>query len=183
MTEAQIQNALYEHLLRKAKLACPNYTTPDWWEADLWVLSPAGYATEYEVKCTKADFKNDALKTGDRWAVRRAQKAGLPLLTKHQRLEQHDPKGPSRFYFVCPRGLITEADLPPWAGLIEIGVYRGGLTPSFTRLAPQLHRQKVQDKVINHCRSVFYYRFWNLRIRTCKKDGSGQTCPAQKDRP
>lgn len=175
--ERQIQNSLYTHILRKAKLACPNYTAAGWWEADLWSLSTAGYSTEYEVKCSRRDFRIDQLKTGDRWEAYRAKREGRPLLTKHQRLEAHDRLGPSRFYFVCPQDLLKEEEIPVWAGWIEMRQTARWLTPSIRKVAPQLHRQKVEAKVIDHCRSVFYYRYWNLREKVwpCGTASAGQT--------
>lgn len=171
MNEKQIQNSLYQQILRKAKLACPNYTAANWWEADLWAVTNSGYSTEYEIKCSRRDFKIDQLKTGDRWELARAKRAGRTLLTKHERLAAGDQAGPNRFYFVCPAGLLKEEEIPPWAGWIEMTDNRGWIRPRIVRQAPQRHRVKVDQKVIDHCRSVFYYRYWNLRDKVWPERG------------
>lgn len=172
MNEKDIQNALYVHLLRKSRVACPNYTTPGWWEADLWTVSPSGYAAEYEVKISKKDFRSDSLKTVDRFQAARHRRNGTEPKTKHQRLASGDVRGPSRFYFVTPEGLLAPEDIPPWAGWIEVNKNGRWTVPTIRKSAPQLHRQKVDPKVEAHCRSVFYWRYWNLRqtICSCQRD-------------
>jgi hypothetical protein len=65
--------------------------------------------------------------------------------------------------------MVGPDEVPEWAGLIYVGEYKphttvaARLTFHDERPAPRLHREKVPAKVVEHCRSVFYYRFWNLR--------------------
>ncbi len=164
MTEKQIQNGLYDWLLRKGtKLCCPNYTPAGWFECDLWAVTDAGYSTEFEIKLTKADFKKDGEKIERlNWRQRRD---GVVAQTKHAKLEQSANAGPNRFYYVAPKGLLAPEDIPEWAGHIEVIEYRCRIWPTVLKQAPQLHKEKVPDKVKQHCMSVFYYRFWSLRQR------------------
>ncbi|MRX32786.1 hypothetical protein [Aminobacter sp. MDW-2] len=67
---------------------------------DFWTLEPTASqqfrATAYEVKISRADFKRDNItKQGGalRWS--------------------------DRFWYVTPPGILSKADLPPWAGLME----------------------------------------------------------------
>lgn len=171
MKEQHIQNVLYDWLLRKGtKLACPNYTPEGWWECDLWAVTEAGFATEFEVKLTRADFRKDASKIEKlNWSERRSGKT--PEL-KHAKLQLADARGPSRFFYVTPQGLLKPEDIPEWAGHIEIVAHRGRLKPVVTKPAPALHRERVPHNTIEHCKSVFYYRFWALRQKTFPVTGS-----------
>lgn len=169
MKEKTAQTVLYNYLEKRGlKLACPNYTPLGWWECDLFTVTPADMFVEYEIKLTRADFFHDQEKKPQDWKSRMREARGDEVLTKHARLERKDTQGPSRFFFVTPKGLLKPEEIPPWAGLIEIdraGSPRYGFRWSAgeCKKAPQLHRDKVNPKVVEHCHSVFYYRFWNLR--------------------
>lgn len=171
MKEQTIQNVLYDWLLRKGtKLVCPNYTPESWWECDLWAMTEAGFSTEFEIKLTRADFRKDAAKIEKlNWKERRAGKT--PEL-KHAKLQLADARGPSRFFYVTPKDLLKPEDIPEWAGHIEIVAHRGRLKPGVTKPAPVLHRERVPQKIIDHCKSVFYYRYWSLRQKTFPVTGS-----------
>jgi hypothetical protein len=152
MTERTIQNALFDDLNRKGyQLACPNYTPFRWHESDLFAVTRAGMGVEFEIKISRSDFKADASK-----------------LYKHERMANADPVGPSRFFYVVPDGLITVEEVPAWAGLIYVRVWTSDYHASRIvfheiKKAPKRHRYAVPQKVIDHMRGVFYWRFWNLR--------------------
>lgn len=182
MTEFQIQNGLWHDRGRQSLLVCPNYTPADWWECDLWLVTKAGYAVEFEIKVSVEDFKADAKKAkhfyedrgkegatyADRWKA--------TLRQKHDLLATRDVRCPTRFYYVTPHDSgITLEMIPEWAGFItaECGYFidwKGHRVPSsriqFTevRPAPKLHKTPVKDSTLQHCRSVFFYRYWNLRV-------------------
>lgn len=181
MNERTIQNALFPWLAfeRGYLLSCPNYTPPRWFECDLWAVTKAGFAVEFEVKVSVADFRADAKKGPDERERQRydlakpERQANWEIRTKHQRLAAQDPRGPSRFFFVTPPGLLDGQPIPPWAGWITIS---DRLRPTVIRDAPKLHRTKAEPKTIEHCRSVFYHRYWNLRRR--QPEGAEDTIPA-----
>lgn len=172
MNEKTAQTVLYDYLERRGlKLACPNYTPHGWWECDLFAVTPADMFVEYEIKVSRADFFNDQEKKPQDWNSRMKEARGMENPTKHTRLERKDPLGPSRFFFVTPEGMLKDEEIPAWAGLVEIqkvGSEQWGYQwrAKERKKAPQLHREKVRQKVIDHCRTVFYYRFWNLRRKT-----------------
>jgi hypothetical protein len=68
---------------------------------DFWTLAPCqskGYAaTAYEIKVSRADYRRDT-----------------PEKQREARLFS------DRFYYVTPPALIQPAEVPDWAGLIEI---------------------------------------------------------------
>lgn len=154
MTERTIQNALWGGLTYQKgyNLVAPNYTPSKWHECDLFAVTKAGMGVEFEIKISRGDFKADMAKTD-----------------KHRRLSLGDGLGPSRFFYVVPDGMVTVDEVPAYAGLIyarEREAYPGGPARIFVReikKAPKLHRQPVPVKVTDHMRSVFYWRFWNLR--------------------
>lgn len=114
MKEYQIQNMLYHWIFGTSSLLLPNYTPKTWFECDLFAVTKAGYMREYEIKTSRADFKADARKTEpdyyredtDRkpiddtfpWVKRKGR-------NKHQALAEHDPTGPTMFWYVTPEGL------------------------------------------------------------------------------
>ncbi len=152
MTAHQIQRVLLRHRYRR-NFCLPNYTPAGWFEADVWeVMKDSGLAVEYEVKVSRSDFLADREKVlGGRAGACR----------KHEMLAAGHPAGPSRFYFVTPPGLLAVADLPSWAGLIEVA----GTSERKVRPAPRLHREGVPAKTREHARGVCYWRFYSLLLK------------------
>lgn len=167
LTESQAQVAVMEDGGRWRRSFClPNYTPEGWFECDLFEVTAAGYFWEYEVKLTLSDFRRDREKRD--WRGGR---------TKHQRLGQGDERGPNRFWFVTPPNLLFliprplsnfEAPLPPWAGLIEIRwpAFGGRWVVDRVVDAPQLHREKLKPRILEHARGVCYWRMHEaLRVQ------------------
>lgn len=169
LTERRIQRSLFWKLHSACELIVPNYTPSAWFECDLWAVTKAGYGVEFEIKLTTADFRKDAEK-------RRSQQAWLslgpkgmrfgdftakPEDLKHTMLEMCDIKGPSRFWYVAPEGVIPDGELPAWAGLKIVAPARMDHVSILTKVeAPRLHKEKVCRKIVEHARGVFYWRFW-----------------------
>lgn len=182
MNEVRLQNAIWNDRGRQAKIVCPSYSPDGWTECDVWLVTKSGYAVEFEIKVSLADFKKDAQKTiawredvGPNWWDKEDRKA-----TKHALLAQRDARGPSRFFYVIPEELeaVVRTILPTWAGLITAHYqrdYRNSsegvpmknmpLRLSEVVPAPKLHQTPIKQSVIEHCRGVFFYRYWNLRLR------------------
>ena len=56
MTEKEIQNALYSYCSQKQhEYMIPNFHI--YFEADFLSVTKAGFINEYEIKCTRSDFK------------------------------------------------------------------------------------------------------------------------------
>lgn len=155
MTERKIQDTLFPWLAyeRSYKLCIPNYTPARWHECDVFAVTKADMGVEFEIKISRSDFKADASK-----------------VDKHRKLFASHESGPSRFYYVVPEGLITVEEVPDYAGLLYIVESQRVHTTVAPRLyvrevkkAPKLHRQPVPEKITDHARGVFYWRFWNLR--------------------
>jgi len=136
----------------------PEYCPRGWWPCDVWDVTKDGYAVEYEIKTSKADFLNDSKKSVSKWPSKE-------ITYKHDLLSKGDPRGPSRFFYVTPKGLIPLELIPKWAGLIEItdDWHRGVGCESVKKTAPQLHRIKVDEKIIAHAKTIPYWRFHTLQ--------------------
>lgn len=146
-------------------LTLPNYTPAGWFECDVFELTKAGYFREYEVKVTRADFFADQTKKRpDRWKWKNGVRVDTPGDRKHDLLAARSAAGPTRFWYVTPKGLVRPDELPEWAGLIEAvpqTPHRAGgrLFETEVRPAPQLHRQKLPAAAGEHARGVCYYRY------------------------
>lgn len=176
MTASQINNGLYWLLSRQAyQIQIPNFTPIRWWESDHYAVTKAGFAVEFEIKTSVADFRNDAKKQKDGRAMRdgqgyvRDEKGGFIYSAdnKHEQLASRCIHGPSRFYFVCPEGVLQVSDMPEWAGLVWAYDRPGNTHPVCyeQKAAPKLHRQKVPDGTLETIRNTMYYRYWTLRTK------------------
>lgn len=129
--------------------ALPCYTPDGWWECDVIEITKAGYWVEYEVKTSRADYLADFKKS----KTRRGE-----TVTKHGLLESDPTKGPSRFFFVAPMGLIKPEDLPKWAGLIEAYKFSPGgvIMFHYTVKAPRRHEEQHLSFVSSIRRAAYY---------------------------
>lgn len=163
-TEESILKILNANFLSQPRYIMNNlYVFHTTWESDYLAMTKAGYLYECEVKISRADFKND-------WKKER----------KHQILEgTYMPKEvdvfergkwvnrisetvlkPHYFYYAVPEGLITEDEVPDYAGLIYIcDVY-----PRFkiVKECKKLHNEKYTLDQLN-LTDKFYYNMVNWR--------------------
>ncbi len=162
MNENIAIHSIYGHLRTGFVAAAPRYTPPKWWQADLWAVSKAMLATEYEVKISRGDFFADCKKKTDPWLG--------PSEKKHDLLAAGNINGPARFYYVVPSELVTVDEVPAWAGLIEMHCRCKVETSNFwdwpflyKKKAPQLHGERVTNDQVNQIFRCLHYRFWLLK--------------------
>lgn len=157
LTAAQIVPAVVSQSWLRHFVLAP-YTPAGWWECDVYEVTAAGYWREYEVKVSRGDFVRDARKVKRPWK-------GQPE-TKHGLLAVGSPRGPSRFSFVTPAGLVEPGELPEWAGLVEAHQSKYGRVHLVTVVeAPRLHLGKADPKAVEHARAMCYYRMHrNARV-------------------
>ncbi len=104
------------------------------WESDYFCIDDEGYAYEFEIKISRADFKHD-FKKYKHFLFKKPDKRGLLM--------------PNRFYYVVPDGMVVAEDIPKYAGLI----YVVGKHLKFIRRAPLIHtykrdyRKRIASKV------------------------------------
>lgn len=130
------------------------YETATDYMADFISVTDAGYATEYEVKISRADWLADQKKP--KWVH------GFPGYI-------------SRFIYVVPQALVKKG-IPEWVSpmagvwaLVERTVKHASYSRVDTwieivRQPKRIGKEKVPDKVLENWRRAFYYRFWRLRI-------------------
>lgn len=98
------------------------------YEMDLFVLKKSGILVEYEIKITRSDFFND-FKKG----------------TKHQRMIEKTCSA-NNFYFVVPEGLVSETEVPSYAGLIY---FKSGRL-WYVKGAERIHKNKYPGRELLH---------------------------------
>lgn len=144
---------LFAEFGNASQILMPNYTPCAWHECDIWRVTKSGYAQEYEIKLTVADFRAD-------------QRKGH----KMDALAAHSTLGPTRFWYVTPEGLLENECLPLWAGLIEASPGRYGKPlvskGSSMRHGPRLHNKKAAPWEIVHAQGVCYWRMWAERLQS-----------------
>lgn len=164
MTARDIQRRLVVERYHRSFVIC-NFTPTGWFEADVMEITKAGFFVEYEVKLSASDFKADGKKVRKDWNHNLRQMVDSP--TKHQMLRARSVRGPSRFWFVLPEGVVDLADIPVWAGVMRAHEQRGGWGPYRVRLrierkAMQLHRAKIDPAVKERARESCYWRLHGL---------------------
>lgn len=162
MTARDIQRTLMRGRFAKSKV-WPNYTPNGWFECDLIEITSAGYFIEYEIKISRADFRADFDKARPDWS--KPYRFGMPqeMLNKHDRLNTDlTDATPRRFYFVVPEGMIDREHVPHYAGLITIKPGRSRLDEYEVVRAPDRHRQKLPQAILEHARGICYWRWHRL---------------------
>ena len=175
-TEREIQDWLCKYFMAKQrKVTIPNMYLYEW-ESDLISVTKSGYVHEYEIKVTKADYKNDfknkirrheSLRHGHRtpdynqqYWIDQARNSGasentgiLKKVTVENRIITNRP---NYFFYVCPEDIITE--VPEYAGLIHCKPYL-----KIVKKAPLLHKEIITGMMEAKIMRSFYYKYWVLR--------------------
>ena len=158
------------------------------WESDkLIMMRSSGLVYEFEIKISKADFKNDfknkqrkhtILEGKEEYVpeyyeqIEKIEKSKLNEDRKKQELEwihKHFDnnsyynvklhKKPNFFYYVTPVNMLDVNDIPSYAGLIEINDYGTFIT---VKKAPKLHSTKYTPDELD-LTDKFYYNMDNWR--------------------
>lgn len=159
MNERIIQTRLVDHYYKKNHFVMlPNANVP-WggkcsYEADFLSVTQAGFVYEFEIKCSRADFRAD-------------------FINKWQKHEQYlraaaADESPNFFYYVCPENVAAIEDMPKYAGLIYIldrYQYVPGQGYSWFQLvkrAPRIHPHKISPEMCLFLAHKATERFWTL---------------------
>lgn len=178
ITERRIQLAIYADKSGASQIICPNYTPAGWWECDLWQVTKAGYAVEYEIKLSLSDFKIDAKKTQRRFEnSNETEKWKIIDENKHDLLSDRCERGPSRFFYCIPDELIDQIHpiLPAWAGLLSFkhSRLRYRSARRIIKDAPKLHKVKVCPREIELCKDRVMFRYWHALAKIDTFDQRG----------
>ena len=163
------------------------------WESDKLIWTKTGYIYEFEIKISRADFKNDFKHKKDKHIILKGptkEERFMPSFyqsyewNKHlyksiddckERIKPGDNylieshKKPNYFYYAVPEGLIQPEEVPEYAGLIYILKEYRYEQQSYVvaKKAPCLHKQKYKDGELNLAEK-FWYNWQNDR-RLCKE--------------
>lgn len=147
-TEALLQNEIFTHCDRRGhRYMLPN-TTIFGWESDMVSVTAAGYICEYEIKCSRSDFRADMKKSRHR----NLNSPNRVRLTLH--------KLPAYFYYVAPRGLLKLVDIPEYAGLMSVERF---CMMEIEKKAPKLHREPMTEHQRQWFERGLTVRYWQLR--------------------
>lgn len=163
MNAGLVEAALRRHIDHHANTLIPEAEVPwgygsrrGFYRADFLSISRSGYATEFEVKVSRADWRRDLVK---------------PKLMDM-------PSWITRFVYVVPENLGVPDWVPLWAGvwhvvprIVTLDKYsdeerRGadGYEVVLARAPRVRGTEKVPKAVIDRWMQSFYYRYWNQRI-------------------
>jgi hypothetical protein len=172
-SESHYQRSVFRHIASNSgTLVMPNvkvfaavdardrYRRWHHWECDMLYVTKAGYATEYEIKVTKADFKADAKKT-HKHAMFARLRAGEQIIAQvgyRTALKEMDPGllAPSRFCYVVPEDMVDASQVPEYAGLAYV-TERGFMR--IVKRAPQIHKCKIAAKHVKGMQRSAYFRY------------------------
>lgn len=134
-------------------------------EADLFAIRHSGFADEFEVKLTRADFMADRKKLmrvrpllPEEYMLPRDQiNQNAGCVTKEEAHRQ-GLLPVNYFWYVVKAGIVTVDDLPDYAGLIE--VTDGGYI-RVIRSAKRLKPRKLDDSERYKFALKLHYRFWD----------------------
>lgn len=119
-------------------------------ECDVISISNSDYIYEYEIKISKADFKKDFEKQKHKNILNEKFISG--------KKDELNFILPNYFNYVVPNGLISEEDVPEYAGLIY---YNDDLTFEIIKKPKMLHKIKANNEFIRQighnlcCKLIF----------------------------
>ena len=165
MSEAVIQKVLAKAYYDKGMIF--HNATFGGFEADFLLIRKSQISHEFEIKCSKSDYRRDFThKTrgvSEELRIQHGLETTHPEhhwrsdVLKHDVLQSDCPLGPQRFSFCCPEGLLTPEEVPEQYGLIYIKNMDGDKPyVSEIREAKMLHKVKASDAVVNRLVTAFY---------------------------
>jgi len=157
MDEKIIQNTLQVFWAgRGHDLIIPNFYLT--YESDLLSVTKSGFIHEFEIKCTKSDFKRDFKNKSDKHFYLKA------ALEKEQiKVVRYQHMVANYFWFVAPENLLDINDIPKYSGFIEISENDFGPWCREQRRAPRLHSDKITEPITTRIYRGLMFRYWKMR--------------------
>lgn len=164
------------------------------WESDFFCISKSGYSYEIEIKVSRSDFLSDQKNKKDKYRILEASKPfvkkgfqqyngqnikdgkktwfsyssfgwdKVPIRTSIKFIFP-DKMRPNKFIYACPENMISEDEIPDWAGLLYVRENKVGYSiyhkyiPMLIKQPKFLHRNK-NDKLkdILHKKYMWDYK-------------------------
>jgi len=161
-TEFDMQLAVMNyHSPFGGKLLIPNINT-GYGEADVLMLSKAGYATEYEIKISRSDFAADKKKVYKHNTYEKVFR-NEPFVWWNDKPRRKNGI-PNYFVYVVPFYFnLDTLKVPEYAGLWVVG--ESGI--SFEKVPPCIHKEKHKEfwvgKIAHSLNAKYYYHYFSQR--------------------
>lgn len=173
------------------------------WESDKLIWTKTGYIYEFEIKISRADFKNDFKNKKEKHIILKGpteEERFMPSFYQSYEWNKHlynsiddckariksgdshlieSHKKPNYFYYAVPEGLIQPEEVPEYAGLIYILKEYHFERQSYVivKKAPCLHKQKYKDSELNLAEKFW----WNWQSdRRLRKEAQKERDDARK---
>lgn len=146
------------------EILIPNFYVGSW-EMDLFRQLNSGYITEYEIKTSRADFRNDFKKWTEDVRYNREEKVieRSNYRTKHDLMKRGEYVA-NKFFFVVPYGMVQPSEVPDYAGLIYYIVDEWGKRFETVKPAKFIHKNKSEIPLDSLVKSLCY-REYNVRLK------------------
>ena len=158
INEEYMQQAIHNNLPQSQTSYAKSIAYKDYIADFISMAQQTEYITEYEIKCTVSDFKNDFNKK--EW--------GNSGIKKHTQLKKGASEYPNRFYFVIPEALQEKIKplIPSHAGLIIIKQNKGWHKIKY---APLLHKDTDSRYWFRKFAFHYQFKYWALYWDTIRK--------------
>ena len=161
------------------------------WESDKLIWTKSGYIYEFEIKISRADFKNDFKNKKEKHLILKGpteEERFMPYFYENYQYNKHlyksfedyvaraekdssyliaNHRRPNYFYYVVPEGLILPEEVPEYAGLIWIKKEYRDVRSAYTipKQAPVLHKQKYKDHEFDLAQKFYFNWQTDRRLR------------------
>lgn len=155
----------------------------NWFECDFMSITKADFITEFEIKISKSDYKRDfkdkftkhlwlegkrdkVIFENESYTKSLSPEAIVDVATKKFSGWRHTVDlssfvGPNYFYYVCPKDLISESELPKYAGLMYVEETNTKVPRlNIIKAAPKLHKNKATDVQKINISTKYMYDYW-----------------------
>lgn len=124
------------------------------WESDYLCFTKTGYAYECEIKISRNDFLAD-------------KKKHHKHLILEGKMKESSYRCPNYFYYAVPENMITEEEVPDYAGLLYIRYWGKGCGDCYIKKkAPKICDDKQNYDELN-LRDKFYFNYvdWKRKAK------------------
>lgn len=142
------------------------------WESDYFCITTSGYTVEVEVKISRSDFKADSKKAQKHFILKNMSKdlVTMPVysyMKDASAIAIIKPKGPNKFYYCCPEGMIKPEEVPEYAGLLyyrQVPEDKNEHTyDSIIQVKPAKFLHKNKPDISKLLLDKYYHLYLNLR--------------------
>mgnify|MGYP003451401513 CR=1 FL=1 len=137
------------------------------YEMDVFRLTPSGFVTEYEIKTSRADLKNDFKKS--RFVQINPKDPNDKLeIFKHEEIEKGSHKA-NKFIFVVPDGLVKPEEIPKYCGLIYFKKTKTYKEFKVVQIAKFLHKNKFEESGFKDLCKSLSWREMSIRLKNVQQ--------------